>query len=157
MVTSDSTEATEERVVRSVILKAPMERVWRALTDHREFGSWFGARIEEPFVVGRTQTGSITEPGAEHYHWRSTVVTMDEPRLFAFRWPHPADPRAASYEGEPETLVTFELEPNPEGTKLTITESGFEAVDAALRAASMRENAHGWEIQSQRIAAYVKE
>lgn len=156
MVASADAGAGDDRIVRSVVLKAPIERVWRALTDHREFGSWFGARIEEPFTVGGTQTGSITEPGAEHYHWRSTVVTMDEPRLFAFRWPHPADPHAPSYEGEPETLVTFELEPHPEGTKLTITESGFEAVDPARRAASIRENAQGWEMQAQRIAAYVK-
>lgn len=149
-------ETAGERIVRSVVLKAPIERVWRALTDHAEFGSWFGARIEQPFEVGRTQTGRITEPGAEHYQWRSTVVAMEESRLFAYRWPHPVDPHAASYDGEPETLVTFELEPHPEGTQLTITESGFEAVDAERRAASIRDNTQGWEIQAQRIAAYVK-
>lgn len=144
-----------QSVVRTVVLHAPVERVWRALTDHREFGAWFKARIDQPFEVGRTQTGGMLEPGFEYYLWSSSVVTMDAPHRFAFRWPHPRDPHARSYEGEPTTLVTFELEPVPEGTRLTITESGFEAIDEERRAASMRENAQGWEIQAQRIAAHL--
>ncbi len=148
-------DAQGERIVKTVVLKAPIERVWRAITDHEEFGTWFRAKVDQSFEVGRTQTGHITEPGLEYYRWRSTVVAMEAPRLFAFRWPHPADPHAASYEGEPETLVTFELEPVPGGTRLTITESGFEAIDEARRAASLRDNTQGWDVQAQRIAAHL--
>jgi len=147
--------AQSERIVKTVVLRAPIERVWRALTDHEEFGSWFRARIDQPFEVGRTQTGHITDPGFEHYKWRSTVVAMEAPRLFAFRWPHPRDPHAESYEGEPETLVTFELEEVEGGTRLTITESGFEAVDASRREAAMRENAQGWDVQAERLEAHL--
>lgn len=156
MTESGARDDQTQSVVRTVVLHAPVERVWRALTDHREFGTWFKARIDQPFEVGRTQTGGMLEPGYEHYQWLSTVVTLDAPRRFAFRWPHPRDPHAQSYEGEPTTLVTFELEPVPEGTRLTITESGFEAIDEERRAASMRDNAQGWEIQAQRIADYLR-
>lgn len=144
-----------ERIVKTVVLKAPIERVWRALTDHEEFGTWFKAKVDQPFELGRTQTGHITEPGYEYYKWRSTVVAMEAPRVFAFRWPHPRDPRADSYEGEPETLVTFELEEVEGGTRLTITESGFEAVEASRRAERVRDNTQGWDAQAERIAAYL--
>ncbi len=147
--------AQGERIVKTVVLRAPIQRVWRAITDHREFGRWFRAKVDQPFEVGRTQTGHITEPGLEYYRWRSTVVAMEAPRLFAFRWPNPADPRAESYDGEPETLVTFELEEVPEGTRLTITESGFEAIDEGRRADAVRENTQGWNVQAERIAAYL--
>ncbi|HEX7039919.1 MAG TPA: SRPBCC family protein [Trueperaceae bacterium] len=147
--------AAGERIVKTVVLRAPIERVWRAITDHEEFGTWFKAEVDQPFELGRTQTGHITEPGYEFYQWRSTVVAMEEPRLFAFRWPNPADPRAASYDGAPETLVTFELEEVEEGTRLTITESGFEAIEESRRAQAVRQNTQGWDIQAQRIAAHL--
>ncbi len=147
--------ATGERIVKAVVLKAPIERVWRAITDHEEFGAWFRAKVDQPFELGRTQTGHMTEPGYEYYLWRSTVAAMEAPRLFAFRWPHPQDPHAASYEGEPETLVTFELEAVPQGTRLTITESGFEAIDEGRRAAALRDKTQGWNVQAERIAAYL--
>lgn len=155
MERSASRDTAVESIVKTVVLRAPVARVWRAITDHEEFGAWFRARIDQPFEVGRVQTGHITEPGLEHYLWRSTVVALEEPRLFAFRWPHPADPSASSYAGAPETLVTFELEPHPDGTRLTITESGFEAIDAERRAASLRDNAQGWDVQAQRIADHL--
>jgi uncharacterized protein YndB with AHSA1/START domain len=144
-----------DRITKTVELKAPIERVWTAITDHEQFGQWFRARLDGPFVLGQTSTGRITYPGAEHFKWRATVVRMEPPHLFAFTWPHPADPHADSYDGAPETLVEFRLERLGEGTRVTIVESGFEAVPAERRATALRENDGGWEEQTRNLRAHV--
>lgn len=145
-----------DRIEKTADLKAPIERVWRALTDHVEFGQWFRVKIDGPFVLGEPSTGHITHPGYEHYKWEAVVTRMDEPRLFAFTWPHPADPHADNYAGSPRTTVEFRLEPIPGGTRLTVVESGFEAVPADRRAEAMRENTGGWEEQMRNVKAHVE-
>jgi uncharacterized protein YndB with AHSA1/START domain len=77
-----------DRIEKSVELNAPIERVWRALVDHEEFGAWFRVKLDQPFVPGGVSTGQMTYPGYEHLPWKAQVVAMDEPRLFSFRWPH---------------------------------------------------------------------
>ncbi|MGA2342113.1 MAG: vanillate O-demethylase oxidoreductase VanB, partial [Steroidobacteraceae bacterium] len=54
------------QIEKQIELKAPVERVWRALADFREFGSWFGVKLDAPFEVGKTARGRITHPGYEH-------------------------------------------------------------------------------------------
>ena len=56
----------DQRIERSIEVTAPVSRVWRALTDHREFGAWFRARIDAPFRAGEASRGQITVPGFEH-------------------------------------------------------------------------------------------
>jgi uncharacterized protein YndB with AHSA1/START domain len=41
-----------DRVEKTIELRAPVSRVWRALTDHVEFGAWFRVRLDGPFVPG---------------------------------------------------------------------------------------------------------
>ena len=62
-----------DRIEKTVDLAAPLSRVWRALTDHRQFGEWFRVHIESPFVVGETSRGHITYPGYEHLRWQAVV------------------------------------------------------------------------------------
>ena len=94
----DTTAATayEEHLVTKVFgpwaekvvdLAAPVSRVWRALTDHEEFGQWFRVRLDGPFQVGVTTTGNITAPGYEHVQWESLTEAMEHERLFVFSWP----------------------------------------------------------------------
>lgn len=142
-------------IMKTIELAAPIERVWRAITDHEEFGTWFRVKLDGPFRLGERSTGRITYPGSEHYRWEAEVVCMEPPHHFAFTWPHPADPHAASYAGEPRTLVEFRLEPTAQGTRLTIIESGFEAIPADRRATAMRGNEGGWEEQIGNIRAHV--
>lgn len=145
-----------DRIEKSVLLKAPVARVWRALTDHNEFGTWFRVKLDGPFVTGETSTGHITYPGYEHVQWQAKVVTMDEPRLFAFTWhPYAVDP-AVDYSGETPTLVEFRLAPEAGGTRLDIVESGFDKVPAQRRAEAMRMNDGGWAEQVQNIKAHVE-
>lgn len=145
-----------DRIEKTVELKAPVERVWRALTDSAEFGQWFRVKIEGPFKTGELSRGRITYPGYEHLPWEARIVRMDHPRVFAFTWhPYAVDPDV-DYSKEPSTLVEFTLEPTSAGTRLTIVESGFDALPAGRRRdEALRSNTGGWEEQARNIAAHV--
>src|SRR6478752_1971171 len=120
--------ATSDRIEKKVTLKAPKARVWRALTDAREFGTWFRVKLEGPFEVGKKNVGHITHPGYEHLKMEVLVVAMKGEDYFAFRWhPYAVDPKV-DYSKEPMTLVEFRLESAASGTLLTVTESGFDKV-----------------------------
>src|SRR5437762_3418435 len=113
---------SSDRIEKSMVYKAPRARVWRALTDHLEFGAWFRVKLDGPFVAGRPSTGRITHPGYEHIQWQATVERIEPQTLFSFRWrPYAIDPKV-DYSKEPTTLVEFRLEDAPGGTKLTVTE-----------------------------------
>ncbi|QTH22987.1 SRPBCC family protein [Rhizorhabdus wittichii] len=142
-------------IERTVDLRAPIDRVWRALTDHREFGQWFRVAIEQPFVVGQPATGHITHEGYEHVRWNVRIVAMEEPRRFAFTWhPYAIDP-AVDYSQEEPTLVEFQLEPVGAGTRLIVTESGFDRIPAHRRDEAIRMNSGGWTAQVENIRAHV--
>ncbi len=82
-----------DRIEKSIELKAPVSRVWKALTDHREFGTWFRVKLEGPFVPGEVSRGQITYPGYEHMRWEAVVQRMEPERLFSFTWhPYAIDP-----------------------------------------------------------------
>ncbi|HEV2748845.1 MAG TPA: SRPBCC family protein [Allosphingosinicella sp.] len=145
-----------DSIEKSIELNAPVERVWHALTDAAEFGSWFRVKLDGPFVPGETSRGRITYPGYEHLPWEAKVVAMEPPRLFAFEWhPYAVDPDA-DYSHEPRTLVEFRLDPVAAGTRLTVTESGFDRVPAHRREEAMRMNEGGWAEQMTNIQAHVE-
>ena len=145
----------EDRIEKRIELKAPVSRVWRALTDYREFGAWFRVALEGPFEPGKPVRGRITWPGAEHLVMTATVQRMEPERLFSFTWhPYAIDPNV-DYSSEPETLVEFTLEAIPEGTLLVVVESGFAALPAHRRDEAFRMNERGWSIQIQNIAQHV--
>ena len=116
-----------DRIEKSIELNAPVERVWRALTDHNEFGEWFRVKLDGPFAPGEVSRGRITYPGFEHVKWEAEIKQMEAPRLFSFTWhPYAIDPDV-DYSRERPTLVEFRLEPTSSGTRLIIIESGFDA------------------------------
>jgi uncharacterized protein YndB with AHSA1/START domain len=144
-----------DRIEKRIELKAPVSRVWRALTDHREFGQWFWVELEGPFVPGQIARGRITHPGYEHVIWQATVQKMEHERLFSFTWrPYAIDP-AVDYSHEAPTLVEFKLEATPGGTLLSIVESGFDKVPAGRRAEAFRMNERGWAAQLENITRHV--
>jgi uncharacterized protein YndB with AHSA1/START domain len=144
-----------DRIEKVVDLEAPVARVWRALTDHREFGAWFRVRLDGPFVPGQASRGNITYPGYEHLRWEAVVQAMEPERRFSFTWhPYAVDPKA-DYSQEPSTLVEFTLEPIPTGTRLRIVESGFDRLPAHRRDEAFRMNEGGWSAQAENIARHV--
>ena len=139
----------------SIELNATPERVWRALTDFKEFGSWFGVNLEGPFVSGKMTRGRITYPGYEHLIMEVVVQRMEPERRFSFHWhPYAVDPKV-DYSKETPTLVEFMLEPTKSGTRLTVVESGFDAIPAARRAEAFRMNSTGWAEQMKNIKKHV--
>ena len=149
------TKNATDRIEKKILLRSPRSRVWRALTDSKEFGAWFRVRLDGPFVVGKTITGQVTYPGYEHLKFEASVERMDAEKLFAYRW-HPAavDPKV-DYSKEPTTLVEFRLEDAPEGTALTVVESGFDALPTHRRDDAFRMNSGGWDVQVQNIRNHV--
>lgn len=137
------------------MLRAPRGRVWRALTDAAEFATWFGVKVEGTFAPGARLRGAITHPGYEHVVFEITIERMEPERLFSWRWhPYAVEP-GVDYSAEPTTLVVFELADTPDGTWLTVVESGFDQVPLARRAQAYRMNGEGWTIQMQAIEKYV--
>ncbi len=145
-----------DRIEKTMDLNAPVERVWRALTDPAEFGAWFRVKIDTPFTPGELARGHILHPGYEHLVWEVRIQTMDRPRLFSFTWhPYGIDPKV-DYSVETPTLVEFQLAPTPTGTRLVVTESGFDAIPAHRRDEAMRMNGGGWAQQVLNIKAHVE-
>jgi uncharacterized protein YndB with AHSA1/START domain len=150
-----------DRIEKQIELRAPPSRVWRALTDHRAFGEWFGVQIDGPFVEGQVSRGHMTYPGYEHVKWEAVVEKIEPERLFSFTWAHPKSLDKATYSGDyssdPKTLVEFKLEKTTNGTLLRITESGFDKLPADLRLEAFRRNEGGWTQQVSNIENYVAE
>jgi uncharacterized protein YndB with AHSA1/START domain len=145
-----------DRIEKTIVLRAPRARVWRALVDAREFGSWFGAKLEGPaFTPGARVQGPITHPGYEHLTMDITIEKVDPERLLSYRWhPGETDPKV-DYSNEPTTLVEFRLEEVKEGTRLTVVESGFDALPPERRAKAYRDNDGGWTGQMKSIERHV--
>jgi uncharacterized protein YndB with AHSA1/START domain len=168
---------TTDKIEKRVVLRAPVSRVWRAIADAREFGSWFGFQLEGPFAPGKAVKGTFSrtlDEAALVEHQKSlgirpskvklpgkdavfcTVERVEPERYFSFRWiPYGIDAEADP-ENEPTTLVEFRLEEVPEGTQLTVTESGFDKVPAHRRERAFRMNEGGWAAQAENLKKYVE-
>jgi uncharacterized protein YndB with AHSA1/START domain len=155
-----------DRIEKKVLLRAPLARVWRAISDAKEFGSWFGVKFDAPFTPGAKLRGVIVPTTVNEEVARSqkpyegtpfeiTVEEMEPERLFSFRWHPYAVERGVDYSLEPTTLVAFTLEKTADGIMLTITESGFDQVPLARRAKAFSANEGGWSKQVELIEAYL--
>jgi uncharacterized protein YndB with AHSA1/START domain len=157
-----------DRIEKRVVLRAPLDRVWRAIGDAEEFGRWFGVRFDGPFVEGASVTAAIAPTTVDdevakrqelHAGVKSTwqIVAIEPRRRFAYRWhPFAIDPDV-DYDQEPTTLVEFTLSETDDGVLLTITESGFDAIPEARRSASFEANAEGWAIQTGLVRRYTED
>jgi uncharacterized protein YndB with AHSA1/START domain len=145
-----------DRIERKVLLKAPRARVWRALSNAEEFGSWFGVNLQgKSFVAGRSTQGQITHPGYEYLVFEIWIERVEPERLLSWRWHPAAIEKGVDYSAEPTTLVTFELKDADGGTLLTVVESGFDNIPPQRRLGAFRMNSDGWEEQMKRIEHHV--
>jgi uncharacterized protein YndB with AHSA1/START domain len=151
MATTSSTDRIEKRI----LINAPRSRVWRAITDAREFGTWFGVKLAGSFAPGQRLTGQITSPGYEHIVMDITVDRVEPERLVSWRWHPNAIEAGRDYSDEPTTLVVFELEEADGGVLLKVVESGFDAIPESRRAEAFRGNEGGWASQVENIKRHV--
>jgi len=155
-----------DRIEKKVLLRAPRKRVWRALSDSAEFGTWFGVKFDRPFAPGASMRGVIvpTQVNAEVANaqkpyeglpFEITIEKMEPERMFSFRW-HPfAIERGVDYSAEPTTLVVFALEEVAGGVMLTVTESGFDQIPLARRAKAFTANEQGWSMVVKLVEEYL--
>jgi uncharacterized protein YndB with AHSA1/START domain len=155
-----------ERIEKKVILQAPRTRIWRALSDSTEFGSWFGMKFDGPFAPGARMRGVIVPTTvnaevaqAQKQHegmaFEITIEQMEPERLFSFRWHPYAIERDFDYAVEPTTLVVFALEEVANGVMLTVTESGFDQIPLARRAKAFTANEQGWGMVVKMLEEYL--
>ena len=142
-----------DRIEKSIVLRAPRARVWRAISEAQEFGTWFRVKLDGAFSPGATVRGRSTYPGYEGAAMELRIERMEPETLFSYRW-HPGaeEPRDPS---EPTTLVEFRLEDVAGGTRLTVIESGFDRIPTPRRAEAFRSNDSGWTEQVKNIEAHV--
>lgn len=144
-----------ERIEKTIVLRAPRARVWRALAQAEEFGAWFGLALDGAFAPGARLTGRLTTPGHEHLTLEITVERVEREHLLSYRWhPYALEP-GVDYASEPTTLVEFHLADVADGTQLTVVESGFDRIPPERRAIAFRMNEQGWAEQLTHIARYV--
>ena len=155
-----------DRIEKKILLRAPRKRVWRALSDSTEFGTWFGMKFDLPFAPGAAVRGVIApttvdaevakaQKAHEGLPFEITIEQMEPERLFSFRW-HPfAIERDVDYSAEPTTLVVFALEEAADGVLLTVTESGFDRIPLERRAKAFSANDQGWSMMVKVIEKYL--
>jgi uncharacterized protein YndB with AHSA1/START domain len=155
-----------DRIEKKIVLQASRKRVWRALSDSKEFGTWFGMKFDGPFKPGATMRGVIvpTQVNAdvakhqkpyEGLPFEITIEKMEPERLFSFRWHPNAVERGVDYSGEPTTLIEFVLEEVADGVLLTVTESGFDQIPLARRAKAFTANEQGWGMVVKLLEEYL--
>jgi uncharacterized protein YndB with AHSA1/START domain len=155
-----------DRIEKKILLRAPRKRVWRALADSKEFGTWFGMKFDGPFTPGAVVRGVISpskvnaevakaQKAHEGLAFDVTIEQMQPERLFSFRWHPGAVEPEVDYSAEPTTLVEFVLEETAEGVLLTVTESGFDRIPVARRAKAFTANEGGWAIMVKVIGEYL--
>jgi uncharacterized protein YndB with AHSA1/START domain len=155
-----------DRIEKTILLRAPLKRVWRALSDSAEFGNWFGMRFNAPFAPGATMTAVIVpttvnqevakmQKPYEGISFEIKIEQMQPERLFSFRWHPGAVEPGIDYASEPTTLVVFTLEKAPDGVQLTVTESGFDQIPLARRAKAFSANEGGWTLVIKLVEEYL--
>jgi len=155
-----------DRIEKKVLLHAPLKRVWTALANSTEFGTWFGMKFDGPFVPGALMRGVIvpTKVNAEVAKAQQkydgmpveiTIEKMEPERLFSFRWHPYAIERGVNYSAEPTTLIEFVLEEMRDGVMLTVTESGFDQIPLVRRVKAFTANEEGWGMVVKLLEEYL--
>ena len=144
-----------DRIEKTTVLRAPRSRVWQAVTTAEEFGAWFGVKLAGEFAPGARVSGRITTKGYDHLSFELVIERIEPERLFSYRWhPYAIDPQV-DYSSEPMTLCEFTFEDVPEGTRLTVVESGFDRIPASRRDEAFRMNDGGWAAQLGNIERHL--
>jgi uncharacterized protein YndB with AHSA1/START domain len=127
-------QANRDAVVIEIEIGAPPEQVFRALSNAPELAAWWtepGVSAHpwtfDAKVGGAWKTGGSSQGHGDWETW-GEIVEFDPPRVLAMTWHERLDkPRPFG-----ETLLRYELEPIPSGTRLRLTHSGFAAYQDAL-------------------------
>ena len=150
------TVADLSRIDRNIEIQAPPERVWSALTNATDLGTWFQVTIEGEITAGAELWMTTTHPQHAGQRFLVRIVEMTPPQRLVWRWhPGEVDP-AIDYSQQPLTTVTFTLEPWGPGTRLSVAETGFDEISLARRAKVYGDNSQGWTEVLVWLQSYVE-
>jgi uncharacterized protein YndB with AHSA1/START domain len=123
----------QDTIERTILIAAPIERVWEIVTTPEHMGRWFGD-------AGAERTGDLIKMRwADHGEAELRVVRSEAPTDFAYRWD-------ANVAGIGDTLVEFTLATEGDRTRVTVVESGWAALRTSVEEQSrLRDgNVRGW-------------
>jgi len=150
------TAPDSSRIERAIEIQAAPERVWRALTTPAEVAAWFQMKVEGEIAPGAVVWMTTQHPDYAGIRFQVWFMELDPPRRLVWQWhPGAVDPNV-DYSREPRTTVTFTLEPCETGTRLTVTETGFDEISLARRAKVFQDNSRGWTEVIVWIQKYVE-
>jgi uncharacterized protein YndB with AHSA1/START domain len=141
-------------IEREIVIDAPVDVVWRTVTEPDQITQWFADRVElelKPGGRGGLWFEGVAEGGP------LVVEAVEPPTLFSFRWNHPSGEEPT--EGN-SMLVEFTLTPEgTERTRLRVVETGLEqlALAVAEKERYAREHNGGWARFLGRLADLVAE
>jgi uncharacterized protein YndB with AHSA1/START domain len=145
-----------DRIERVITINAPLETVFQAISTPEKFILWFSKGVEGDFATG---SQPILDEG-EYGHFRIAIVANDPPTYFAWRW---VSGTAFVPQGfmddplnHPNTLVEFQLEAVSEGTRVTLTETGFASLPETYAAQNHTDNSGGWDYQLARLVRHAE-
>lgn len=140
---------TRDTIERELILPVPPERVWEALTDPAHVSRWFGVEAEIDLRPG----GAVVFGWPDHGRFHGVVDDVIPPSVFSYRWCLDLD---TPVDAGPTTKVRFTLEAAPEGTRLTLVESGFASLPEGVRDRHLADNTQGWKEELSELARYLE-
>jgi uncharacterized protein YndB with AHSA1/START domain len=138
-------------VQRTIRIAAPIEKVWSAVTEPEHISRWFGRTVLDGRGAGAQ--GTITFPDYGTVPLR--VQAVDAPRMVSYRWGNDdAADQLPDAVDDHSTVFTFTLEAVPDGTRLTVVETGFD--NTSDPAANMASHAEGWVSELDKLVALLE-
>lgn len=154
-MTSNAASVIDESqftVRRTIHIAAPIEKVWSAVTEPEHISLWFGKAVIDGVGVGARGTLTFPDYGAVPLR----IEALDEPRMVSYRWGN--DDALGSLpdevDDEHSTVFTFTLEPVPDGTRLTVVETGFETTSDP--SANLESHRQGWDGELDKLVALLE-
>jgi uncharacterized protein YndB with AHSA1/START domain len=144
-----------DQIERETVIDAPVERVWELITQAEHLGRWFGDAGAE---IDARPGGAMVLRWADHGTSRGRVVAVEPHTRFSYRWAPFEDPGGDEPAEGNSTLVEFTLQPEGDGTRLRVVESGFAslATSEEQRAANHKGNTRGWEFETGELREYAQ-
>jgi uncharacterized protein YndB with AHSA1/START domain len=139
------------RIEREILIEAPVDLVWKVVTQAEHISGWFS----------RTAEVELTPGGRLALHWdgygtvQGRVERVEPPHFFSFRWAVRPDEDLAE---DNSTLVEFTLRAEGESTRLTVVETGFGDLAGTEDERRYRFDDHssGWDRELGELEEYLK-
>lgn len=144
----------QDIISREITVKAPKDRVYKAITDPVELIKWFPDKVEGTIEVGQRPMFMFT---SEHHKTSIFVEAMKPYDYFAYRWVPGSTGIVGDVMQVPNTLVEFFIEETGQETKVTVKESGFASLPASVAEESFKQNSGGWEYMIGRLQKLMNE